>query len=1015
MAVDWLAAETNCSESAARQAVEYVAAQKAAVDVVPTQTRVVFERFFDESGGMQLVVHAPFGGRVNRAWGLAMRKRFCRSFDFELQASADDEGFVLSLGPLHSFPIESLFPMLRPDNVRSLLEQALLAVPLFHMRWRWNVTRALQVDRRRNGRKVAPALQRFRSEDLLTAVFPKLTGCQEEHTGDHQIPGHPLVRQTVDDCLQEALDLEGLTEILDRVQRGEITFVARDTREPSPFAYELLNANPYAFLDGGELQERRARAVATRRSLSVESVQDLGRLDPQAITQVVGEAQPLIRNADELHDVLLSRIWWFIDDATHDVVSGGDAHYPAAAARAVDFAAPLKCAAQPDEWRDEFAALASDGRATTVTLPDGRRGWVAAERLPAVGAMFPDAVCDPVLGVPDGVQTDWTVVEARVATVRGLMEVAGPTTAFGVARRTGITPQQADAALEALEGEGVVLRGRFTPEKQRAESEETRGHSGGHREECHETPSGDRIGDANPSTETCTTKPQASTLNSQLSTLNSPPAVEWCHRRLLARIHRLTVAGLRREIEPVDVPTFLRFLTRHQGVLPASRKQGANGLFEVIGQLQGLDLPAISWERDVLGSRVDGYQGAWLDELCLTGEVGWGRLYPPARDPEKSRPMASITRLAPVSLFLRDDLSWLLQTASGVSADDLSSPAQQVLEVLQQRGAMFAADLMNETRLLPAQIDDVLGELVTRGFATSDGFAGLRTIARAGTSEPPKSQSRRTSRTVARRRSAAGAGRWSVWRNDIAASKSAASKSVASKSVKSKSVKSRPAESKQDREDRHRQRRDVVEQWAWQLLRRWGVVFRDLLQKESGAPRWWELTQVYRRLEARGEIRGGRFVQGVAGEQFALGDTVRELRRLRDDGSTDDGSTGDADDAELLVLSAVDPLNLVGVLTGHPRVPSRPSNSFVLLRGQPVAATESGQVTLFDDCPAQSRPTVVERCEATLGEGPLKKQTAPSEDPSPGELEDRHARRFDRKRRPAASSPPSVVPRPIIS
>ncbi|MGE0374261.1 MAG: DEAD/DEAH box helicase, partial [Planctomycetaceae bacterium] len=292
--VDWLAAETNCSEFAAKQAVEYVAAQQAAVGVVPTQTRVVFERFFDESGGMQLVVHAPFGGRINRAWGLAMRKRFCRSFDFELQASADDEGFVLSLGPQHSFPIESLFPMLRTDNVRNLLEQALLAVPLFHMRWRWNVTRALQVDRRRNGRKVAPALQRFRSEDLLTAVFPKLTGCQEEHTGDHQIPDHPLVRQTVDDCLQEALDLEGLTEILERVERGEITFVARDTREPSPFAYELLNANPYAFLDGGEIQERRARAVATRRSVSVESVQDLGRIDPEAITQVVREAQPLV-------------------------------------------------------------------------------------------------------------------------------------------------------------------------------------------------------------------------------------------------------------------------------------------------------------------------------------------------------------------------------------------------------------------------------------------------------------------------------------------------------------------------------------------------------------------------------------------------------------------------------------------------------------------------------------------------------------------------------------------------
>ncbi len=292
----WLASETHCAVDKAQEAVEYVAAQQVAIGVIPSQQEVVFERFFDESGGMQLVVHAPFGGRINRAWGLAMRKRFCRSFDFELQASADDDGFILSLGPQHSFPIESLFPMLTKDNVRSLLEQALLAVPMFHLRWRWNVTRSLLVARMRNGKKVPPALQRFRSEDLLTAVFPKLTGCQEEHTGDHVIPDHPLVQQTVHDCLTEALDLKGLMEVLDLVERGEIRFTARDTREPSPFAYELLNANPYAFLDGGEIQERRARAVATRRSLNVESMQDLGRLDPQAIAQVVAEAQPLVRS-----------------------------------------------------------------------------------------------------------------------------------------------------------------------------------------------------------------------------------------------------------------------------------------------------------------------------------------------------------------------------------------------------------------------------------------------------------------------------------------------------------------------------------------------------------------------------------------------------------------------------------------------------------------------------------------------------------------------------------------------
>ncbi len=916
--VDWLAAETHCSEHAAKQAVEYIAAQKAAVNVVPSQTRVVFERFFDESGGMQLVVHAPFGGRINRAWGLAMRKRFCRSFDFELQASADDEGFILSLGPQHSFPIESLFPMLRPDNVRSLLEQALLAVPMFQMRWRWNVTRALQVDRRRNGKKVAPALQRFRSEDLLTAVFPKLTGCQEEHTGDHEIPDHPLVRQTVDDCMQEALDLEGLIDVLDRVQKGEITFVARDTREPSPFAYELLNANPYAFLDGGEIQERRARAVATRRTISVESVQDLGRLDPEAIAQVVREAQPLVRNADELHDVLLSRLWLSLDDlASH-------------------------------EWREEFAALEADARATTVTLSDGRCGWVAAERLPAVEVMFPDATCQLSLPVPVGVRTDWTSIEARVTAVRGLMEVAGPVTANDVAQQTGMTVPQADAALEALEGEGVVLRGRFTPQLQRVDTEET-------------NPASDESVDS----------------DSQPSTLNPQPANEWCHRRLLARIHRLTVAGLRREIEPVDVPTLFRFLARHQGVHPASRKQGTNGLFETIGQLQGLDLSAVAWERDVLRSRVGGYRGEWLDELCHTGEVGWGRLYPPSRDADKSRPMASITRVAPVSLFLREDLSWLRETAAAVEVDSLSSPAQEVLELLQQKGAIFASDLMSETRMLPAQVDDALGELVTRGFVTSDGFAGLRKVARAGAEADEKSKSRRGSRTLTRRRSATGVGRWSVWRD-------------------------RATENTQEGDDDRERRREVVEEWAWQLLRRWGVVFRDLLQKEPGAPRWWELTQVYRRLEARGEIRGGRFVQGVAGEQFATSDTVRELRRLRSEVVPEKNEPDG-----LLSLSAVDPLNLVGVITEHARVPSRPSNRVILMNGQPVAQIVAGELTYLDGCNPQWKETIAACCEGV--------SVNESTNGDVGEIEDRHALRFERRRSHTEPSSPSGIPRPTIS
>ncbi|MCH7685604.1 MAG: DEAD/DEAH box helicase, partial [Planctomycetes bacterium] len=437
--VKWLVTETCCSPFAAEQAADYAAAQKAAIGLLPTQRRIVFERFFDESGGMQMVIHAPFGSRINKAWGLAMRKRFCRSFDFELQATADDDGFILSLGPQHSFPLESMFPMLNENTVQPLLEQAVLAVPMFGLRWRWNVTRALLVLRMQNGKKVPPAFQRFRAEDLLTAVFPRITGCLEEHTGDIDIPDHPLVEQTMDDCLHEALDIDALKQIFSEIDRGTIQLIARDTREPSPFSYELLNANPYAFLDGGELQERRARAVSSRRSLTVESVDDLGRLDPNAIHQVQLEAQPLIRNADELHDALLSRILLPVNEAA--------------------------------EWFDWYHDLSEQQRAATITLSDGSKAWVAAERIPAAIAAFPSAASEITIAVPEGVEQEWTSVEARVAIVRGLIEISGPVTSEEIAARLSFTPGQCTAALEALEGEGVVLRGHFTPENHTGWSE----------------------------------------------------------------------------------------------------------------------------------------------------------------------------------------------------------------------------------------------------------------------------------------------------------------------------------------------------------------------------------------------------------------------------------------------------------------------------------------------------------------------------------------------------------------
>ncbi len=582
---------------------------------------------------------------------------------------------------------------------------------------------------------------------------------------------------------------------------------------------------------------------------------------------------------------------------------------------------PLHVAPATDalhDWAEFFAELAALDRATTFTLAPGVQAWVAAERCPALLATFPDAVPVTPLQTPDGVRTDWSSTEARVAIVRGLMECAGPITGEQVAALTGLSASQSSAALEALEGEGAVLRGRFT--------------------------------------ESATAHP---------STVDT---VEWCHRRLLARIHRLTVAGLRREIEPVDVATFVRFLLRHHGIQERPTSSGPSRLFEVIGQLQGLDIPAVSWERDLLPRRISGYRSDWLDELCLTGEVGWGRLFPPARDPTKGRPMASMTRVAPISLFLRDDLAWLSRHAAFPDESTLSSPAADLRQALLERGAMFASDVMQESRLLPTQLDDVLGELVSRGFVTSDGFAGLRSLIRSGLENRRPSSRNRAPKVVRRRRSPSGTGRWSVWR------------------------------SVPDEEVSRESRREVTEEWAWQLLRRWGVVFRDLLDKEPGAPRWWELLQVYRRLEVRGEIRGGRFISGVGGEQFAVAETIHALRRLRSDEPT----------AELVVISAADPLNLVGVLTSHARVPSRPSNRVAYHNGIPVGHAVAGVVTCSPECP----PGLVEELTARLkGEVSRTDQTTapPGTDTSaPPELDAKPRRRREPRY-------PSTIPRPMIS
>jgi len=779
-AIDLLMRECALARRGAEQAFDYVVAGKAMLGAMPSHSTVIAERFFDEAGGMQLVLHAPFGARINRAWGLALRKRFCRSFNFELQAAATDNGIVISLSEQHSFPLEIVFGFLKSATVQDVLTQALLPAPMFTARWRWNVTRALAVLRFRGGNKVPPPIQRMRSDDLLAAVFPDQAACAENLTGEIRIPDHPLVNETISNCLHEAMDLDGLKQVLDGFASGAVRVVAIETPEASPFSHEILNANPYAYLDDAPLEERRARAVQMRRTLP-DLADGMGALDASAIEQVAEESWPVVRDADELHDALLTLI-----------------------------TLPPVAAWQP--WFDELAA---SRRVITIPAAGGVL-WAAAERAGMARAAHSG----------DGDEQQAAVTEI----LRGWLESTGPVTAQALGERLALRQELVETGLARLEAEGQILRGRFSPD----------------------------------------------------SALDD---VEWSNRRVLARIHRLTIGRLRREIEPVTTADFIRFLFRWQHLAPGSQLHGLDGALQIIRQLQGYEISAAAWESQILPRRIARYTPDLLDQLCLSGEVTWGRLSPhPAfdrEDPGRVRP----TRAAPLSIFLREDAAWLLPADGNEIRESLSHAGREVLDVLQQRGASFFADLTRATGRLSSEVEDALWELVAAGRVTADGFENLRSLV-----DPKRRRGEGRGRTARPRHAA---GRWALLRTGA------------------------------------EQPRTPNEAFANQLLLRWGVVFRDLLARETLAPAWRDLLVVLRRLEARGEIRGGRFVAGLVGEQFARPEAIDLLRAVR----------RSQDPPEQVTVSAADPLNLAGILLPGPRVSALAGGTVELVGLPELSAT----------------------------------------------------------------------------
>jgi len=834
----WLATEARIAAPAAVQLVNYLAAGRAALGALPTQQTVVFERFFDEAGGMQLVIHSPFGSRINRAWGLALRKRFCRSFNFELQAAATEDTIVLSLTTAHSFELADVARYLHSNSVRPLLVQALCAAPMFPVRFRWSAAIALALPRFRGGKKVPAPLARMAAEDLLAAVFPDQVACAENLPGELEIPDHPLVHQAIRDCLEDAMDADGLERLLRALESGSVRVIARDLTEPSPLALEVLSARPYAYLDDAPLEERRTQAVMSRRWLDPQSAADIGQLDADAIRRVREEAWPDATDADELHDALT----WLTCLTEAEAAAGPG-------------------------WPELLTALAAQRR---VTLLDARtvRLWVSAERLPLFQALYPDARCEPVVVTPAAQRREWDAESALIEVVRGRLEGSGPTTAAALAASLGLAAARVDAALAALQAEGFAMRGAFTPPA------------------------------------------------------NNPS--EWCERRLLARIHRYTVKRLRAEIEPIEARDFLRFLFEWQRVTPTGRMEGPDAVGAILAQLEGFEAPASAWETEILPGRVSEYEPAWLDEQCLAGRFLWTRLSSRRSDPERG---AAPVRATPIVLLARRNLRLWSTLSAAADAVNLSASAQRVASFLATHGASFFDEITAGSALLPSQAEEALAELVALGLVNSDSFAGLRALLVPSDRRRPAMGGRRRRRIALFGMDAAG--RWSRIARPAPAAAMAAAAGEGDTNTSARALAD-----------------ETVEHVVRTLLRRWGVIFWRLLAREAAwLPPWRDLLMCCRRLEARGEIRGGRFVAGFSGEQYAAPEAIallREARRRPQEG-------------HYVSLSGADPLNLAGILTPGGRLPSLSGNRLLYRDGVPVALLSGGEVSFLVELPPQQQ------------------------------------------------------------
>ncbi len=821
--LDYLVEEVGIATDAATQVVDYLGSAKAALGLLPTQKRLVMERFFDESGGTQLVIHSPYGNRINRAWGLALRKRFCRKFNFELQAAATEDAIILSLTATHSFPLEEVARYLHSNSARQVLIQALLDAPMFLTRWRWDAAIALALPRFRGGNKVPPQLQRMEAEDLVAAVFPDQLACQENIVGDREIPDHPLVRQTIDDCLFEAMDIEGFERLLRAIEQGEVEIETRDLVEPSPLALEILSARPYAFLDDAPLEERRTQAVVSRRWLDPESAADIGRLDPEAIARVREEAWPQAESADELHDAL----GWL-------------------------------------------------GLLTTRKLRGTRNGRRCSMSSSATSGSRES--CQPANRIVRRLLSPRSACRNSTPCIR-LLAWCRRSLCPRNTRRPGRARTRWWKSCVAVSRAWVRLPRRGSP----------------NRSSCRWVMSILHCLRSKAKVSSCA------------AASRRKRGTEWCERRLLARITRYTVKRLRQEIEPVSAADYMQFLFDWQHV--GERMEGPDAVAAVVSQLEGFEAAAGSWETELIPARVSGYEPHWLDDLCRAGRVVWTRLEAPKMDASRTQGSSPV-RSTPITLLTRKNLAvWTaLAKATDPQSVRISTRAQAVADYLAQHGASFFDDIAEGLDQPRTFIEDALRELTAAGLINSDGFSGLRALLLPADRRKPIGGGRRRRTAVF---GVEDAGRWALIRR-----KPAGSSTITLE-------------------------REAAEQIARTLLKRYGVIFWRMLAREADwLPPWRELLMACRRLETRGEIRGGRFVAGFSGEQFALARSSRCACAA---------CAARTSPGRLVTVSGTDPLNLAGIVLPGARVPAIYSNRVMYRDGVAVAALIAGDVQYFEN------------------------------------------------------------------